>query len=404
MQTRKNSLRRFSLFAILLLLLASCAPKLTFVVSRPSQLPIKNVKSVSMGKFDNQQGQMIALPTLPKDKKWEAKGTIVPTVNKFTANGEAANILRGVLVAGLSKSGEYRLLNTSGENSGFTGVIPDPTSTGVLHAKVKYYEFTKEGLEKPLYMVLAKNKYIPKSLNWKQKIGLKIAFAGGEALYRATMKKGFKVPTPYVEKIAAMEVQFDFIRKSDGKKIIPTQTFRSYYVKKTGGENGTSHLPKTLKSIIQDTYQKDESLLGNLSAAADKLKLASGDPDEFLAQGGKLKNNPSILLTNLDIKTRLAGQIMTQFLKKITKYTETTELAVASGDAIAVNYLNGNAYEKAINRLSGLNGKGKADLFNLGLAYESIGEALQAHKYYSEALAKDSGNQVYKDAVKRVKR
>ena len=33
MQTRKNSLRRFSLFAILLLLLASCAPKLTFVVS-----------------------------------------------------------------------------------------------------------------------------------------------------------------------------------------------------------------------------------------------------------------------------------------------------------------------------------------------------------------------------------
>jgi len=51
-----------------------------------------------------------------------------------------------------------------------------------------------------------------------------------------------------VEKIAAMEAEFEFIRKSDKSKIIPNQVFRSYYLKKHGGDSdgifslGTSHV------------------------------------------------------------------------------------------------------------------------------------------------------------------
>ena len=93
--------------------------------------------------------------------------------------------------------------------------------------------------------------------------------------------------------------------------------------------------------------------------------------------------------------------IVDDYLQKISKYSVEAVLEVAAGDSVAVNYMNGNAYEKAINRLEGLEERSEADSYNLALSYESIGERSQATKYYQEALDKNPENAIYKEAIDR---
>ncbi|MCP4757327.1 MAG: hypothetical protein GY866_41230 [Proteobacteria bacterium] len=380
----------------LLALLASCAPKITFYVTRPPLLSIKEVETVSIGSFENIKGEEIALPEAVRGSRMQSRSALEPTIARFQSNDDAAEMVRAMLVAGLSESGQYRLANTGGISGGFSGSVPNPSTTGIVNARVKYYEFTDEDSEKIFYLLLATKG----GLNIRDQALLVVAKTGvTQAAERSG--KGFEVDTPFIEKIAAMEVEFDLVRQSNQEKITETQRIRSYFVKKWGGKDDTTHLPGSLKQVIVSTYQEDESLLGTLQTKADQLQLALMDPDEFLARGGKLKKDPSVPLNSLGIQTRLARDIVGQYLKRVSQYTEETTLEVASGDAIGANFIKGNAYEKAINRLENIE-RTEDDSFNLALAYESIAEYPQAAKYYQEALDKKPGNPTYRQALKRV--
>jgi tetratricopeptide (TPR) repeat protein len=220
--------------------------------------------------------------------------------------------------------------------------------------------------------------------------------------------KGFKVSTPYVEKIAAMEAEFEFIRKSDKSKIIPNQVFRSYYLKKHGGDSdgifslGTSHVKFETKEAIYNKFP-NESFLEDITSEIDSLELAFMDPDEFLAKGGNLKQADNLPDTLLEIKFKLAEDISKQFVPKISKYNVKTTVYVAPGDSIGINLINGNAYQKAINHLENLAEKSEADNYNLGLAYESVGERNQALKYYQAASDMNPENEEYINSVNRLK-
>ncbi len=397
MENNRKAIKCLSILFVVILL-ASCAPKISFFVTRPPILPIENVETISMGFFENELGASIALPPSLKGKRFDKRSSIKPTVAEFRSNANAAELIRAKLIADLSHSGQYKIISTGGSNSGFSGIIPDAGKTGVVNGLVRYYEFSGERAEKMFYLLLATKG----GLDLRETAML---MAAKVAVTTAAEKgrKGFNVATPFIEKIAAMEVEFDLVRQSNGKKIVRTQTIRSYFVQKWGGKNNTSHLPRTLHHVIVTNYRQDASMLDRLSSQAETVELALLDPHEFLARGGKLKKNPSIPKNSLDIKIKLAEQIVAQYIRLISQYTEETTLEVASGDAIGTNFISGNAYEKAINRLENIE-RSEEDSFNLALAYESVAEYNQAAKYYKEALSKSPGNATYLTAIKRVTR
>ena len=146
----------------------------------------------------------------------------------------------------------------------------------------------------------------------------------------------------------------------------------------------------------------NESFLEDITSEIDSLELAFMDPDEFLANGGNLKQANNLPDTLLEIKYKLAENIINQFVPKISKYNVETIVHVASGDSIGTNLINGNAYQKAINHLENLAEKSDADNYNLGLAYESIGERNQALKYYQTASEMSPENEIYINSMNRL--
>ena len=380
---------------MILFLLASCAPQVTFYVTRPSQLPVEKIEFIEFGRFEDIIGDEIAAP---QGGSFSSSARLNPKVSAFTSNASSAHLVRSMLESGLSQSGQYRLVDSTLTVAGSGGVIPEVATTGVIHARVKYFERSFEDTEGVFYLLMA----LKSGLELREQA---ILMASKQGIIAAAERgrKGFKVDTPYVEKIAAMEVTFDLQRKSTGVNVVAPQTLRSYYVQKWGGLDQTSHLPGATKSAILGDVKEQRSLFDLLTNEADRIEKVIFDPEEFLALGGKLENNPSVPANSLDIQVRLGNHIVDRYLRRISQYTEQTELEVASGDSIAMNYIKGNAYEMAINRLENIE-RAKEDSFNLALAYESIGENNQAAKFYQEALDKDPKNKSYKKALRRVRK
>ncbi len=299
---------------LILLAVASCTPKVTFQVTRPPELRVKGIESISMGSFKDSFKQKIALPSIKGFKDSNTGSYLEPRIYGFSPNKRTADLVRAIVVAGLSKSGQYGILKTGTKDGVFNGVIPDASRTGVINARVKYCELTNERSEKLRYLLMA-TKGTSDALEQMKLLAAREMVT----LAAESAKKGFEVPTPYTEKVAAMEIEFDLVRKSTGERLIPTQRFNSYFRGKWGGEQHTSHLSNTIKEVIETKYQKKVSFLDSLMNEAGKMELALLDPDEFLARGGNLKADPSIPKNSLEIQTELARKIVEIFLKKISR-------------------------------------------------------------------------------------
>lgn len=381
-----------------LFFLASCAPEVTFFVTKPPKLDIRDVETISIGRFEDQLNRNIPYPPALRGRGFSGRTSLKPGIPTLVSNAKASDLFRGAIVAGISESGQYKILNTGSSDTGYTGVIPDPDKTAVLNARIRYCEHAIEGKEDIKYTLLAVR-------GGGTIVDQARAIAMKESVRSMAERsgKGFNVPTPYVEKLAALHVEIDMVRQGSGEKIIPTQVMSSYFVKKWGGDEATSHVPSALREVIVSEYQKDQTMFEVLKAQVSSVEQALMDPNEFLARGGKLETNSAVPLTTLDIQNRLAKQIVDRLLKNITSYTEETVLEVASGDTQAVQYIRGSAYELAINRLETIE-RSEEDSYNLALAYESIGEYRQAARYYLEALDEDPENETYRQSLQRVQR
>ena len=214
---------------------------------------------------------------------------------------------------------------------------------------------------------------------------------------------GFDVPTPYVEQLAAIEVEFALLRKSDGRDVVPPQTFRTFYARKWGGAPETSHLPRNIKTAIVKGYQQDEDLSESFLSRIDRAGLSFTSPTEYFARGFNLEQNIQVPQTALDLKIRLGRQVARKYVEQISPYHETADLLVQDGDSVAATLIRGNAYQEAITYLQGLDGRAAEDEYNLGLAYEASGEIYQAGKHYELALQQETSNQIFRDAVKRTR-
>ncbi|MEE3265463.1 MAG: tetratricopeptide repeat protein, partial [SAR324 cluster bacterium] len=303
-----------------------------------------------------------------------------------------ADLLRAALLHELSLQSPYQLINTTGKEAGFSGALPDESEIAVLHGKVKYAEIIIESKEGLSYFTNVKNK----GATLEQSLLAGVVSMGAES-----SGTGFVIATPYVEQIAALEVEFSLLRKNDRSEVVPSQSFRTFFVRKWGGSVATSHLPIRIKNSIIKNYQSDEDSSESLISIIDRAGLSFTNPTEYFARGFNLRNNVQVPQTPLDLKIRLGRQVARQYVKQISPYQESAELLVQDGNSIAVNLIRGNAYQEAVAFLLALNERTAEDEHNLGLAFEATGEISQARKHYETALKMDNNNPVFKAALTR---
>ena len=386
------------LYAIAVLFFVSCSQtEVTFYVTRSSELPVENIKFIAIGKFTDELGRVIPLPGQLTQKPKEDEG-----IGQFVSNQKNGDLVRSFLISEISKGGEYRIINASGGEESYSGIVPDAAAVGVINARVKYYEFAKEDNDKRFYVLLITNNGAIKQMSIPEQLGIAVL---KEGVVRSAEKsgKGFEIAIPYVEKVAALEVKFDFVRSSNGQKIVPTQTFRRYYTNKWGGEENKSILPKELRKIILEHYGVKEKSLWQL---IDETAIATlwQNEEEHTDDGNLTQQESRVPFLSLDLRQKLAQKVVTAYVKKISRYHDKTSLSVASGDAIGVTLIRGNAYDKAIGHLESLPKPLSAnDTYNLAVAYESMGEYAQALKYYEEGF-QNTKEQKFRHGINRVKR
>jgi len=389
----------FLLFCLSAFLFTACAPKVSFQIERPPLQIVENINYIEVGNFQTASGQI----KFPSDATSESKrifsGTeniLKPAISEFNSTNEqghlTADLLRAALLHELSLQSPYQLINTTGKEAGFSGSTSDQSEIAVLHGKVKYAEIIIESEEGLSYFTNVKNK----GATLEQSLLAGVVSMGAES-----SGTGFVIATPYVEQIAALEVEFLLLRKNDGSEVVPSQSFRTYFVRKWGGSVVTSHLPLKIKDSIINNYQSDEDSSESLLSIIDRAGLSFTNPTEYFARGFNLRNNAKVPQTTLELKIRLGRQVARQYVKQISPYQERAELLVQDGNSVAVNLIRGNAYQEAVAFLLALNERTAEDEHNLGLAFEAAGEISQARKHYETALKMDSNNPVFKAALTR---
>ena len=303
-------------------------------------------------------------------------------------------MLRAALVHNLSLHSPYQLINTTGKGNGFSGVLPDSAKVAILHGKAKYFELIIESEEALSFFTNIKNK----GATLEQSL-----LASTVSMAAESSGAGFLIPTPYVEQLAALEVEFTLINKSDGSDVVPPQIIRTYYVRKWGGAPETSHLPRNIKTAIIEGFEQDEDFTESFLSRIDRAGLSFTNPTEYFARGFNLKQNVQVPLTSLDLKIKLGRQVAQTYVKQISPYHETADLLVQDGNTVASTLIRGNAYQEAVAYLQGLEELTAKDEYNLGLAFEANGQIPQARNHYELALKRETSNQDFIDAVKRTR-
>jgi len=396
-----SMLTRVFLYMLFSIMAASCATKVNFKIQRPPLQQVQNIKYIEIGNFEIIPGK-IELPGSEKlansESVVESKKTLQPAVTSFISTKVESNniseLVRAALVHDLSLHSPYQLINTTGDKTGYSGVLPNAAEVGVISCKIKFAEMIFESSEKLSYFANIKNK----GVRLEQSLLAGAVVMGAEASGR-----GFLIPTPYVEHLGAIEVEFYMHRKNSRENVVSPQAFRSYHAKKWGGDPRTSHLPAVIKTAISDGFNQNQDFSVNLITKIDRAGLSFTNPTEYFARGFNLRQDVGVPQTVLDMRIRLGKEVAEKFVRQISPYQETADLIVLDGNPVAVTLIRGNAYQEAISFLQSQDDRSAEDEYNLGLAFEANGEIPSARKHYQLALKKDNENQEFKDALRRTK-
>jgi len=396
-----SMLKRVFLCMLFSMMAASCAPKVNFKIQRPPLQQVQNIKYIEIGNFEIIPGK-IELPGSEKfvnaESFTESKKTLQPAVTSFiSTKGESnhmSELVRAALVHDLSLHSPYQLINTTGDKTGYSGVLPNAAEVGVISGKIKFSEMIFESSEKLSYFANIKNK----GVRLEQSLLAGAVVMGAEASGR-----GFLIPTPYVEHLGAIEVEFFMHRKSSGENVVSPQAFRSYHAKKWGGDPRTSHLPTVIKTAISEGINQGQDFSVNILTKIDRAGLSFTNPTEYFARGFNLRQDVGVPQTVLDMRIKLGREVAEKFVRQISPFHETADLIVLDGNPVAVTLIRGNAYQEAISFLQSQDDRSAEDEYNLGLAFEANGEIPSARKHYQLALKKDNENQEFKDALRRTK-
>ena len=391
---------RSNLFPVLVFFAASlmsCSffsqgTKTEFVLAQTPKFELNEIDALKVGQFKGQPLVKISLPV-------EAEGPpdLSPDVLSFEADQsseQVAELFRLQVLKNFSKKSSLKLLNTSEDAKGYPVVIPDPNRVAVISALVRYSQIKQESKEPVPYFLTVFNEALP----IEQQLLARDAVFGAERL-----GGGIEENTPYVELIGVLEVRISLNRQSNGAELIPPQTLQAFYVRKWGGKSETSHLPDNVRLWITKNFQEDENLTERFPSESDKTRMITENQEQYLAQGYNLKRDSRIPLSNLDLQYRLTDQIAREYVSQVIPTFRKADMSIDSdGDEVGTTLLQGNAYEEAITYLQGRKDRTASDDYNLGLAYEALGQRQQARTFYESANRRDS-EELYEEALNRVK-
>jgi len=370
---------RWTLLLLVGLFVSSCTPDVKIFATKAPELPVDQVKTLIFEPFVDQMGAQLAVPG--------RSGSLI-------SNQGVAQLLQAEVLKGIAAGGSYRIV----PGTQVQGKPLDLRTTAILKAKVRYFEVNQPGADQVFFVLLAKKKGL-------EGLGDLAVMGTAAAIERAAESsgKGFRLPVPFVETAGALEVDFDLVRASDQSQLIPTQRVTAYWYNKWGGHPDRSTINA---QMVEGFKAKGTGKLGVLDQAdliSKRLQLKRDDPDAFEAAGYHLKQDPMVPLNPLAIRSRLAQQVSQKFTKKIARHEVEFQLNLASGDGAAANLIRGGAFEAAINRLESLpTPLESGDLYNLGVAYEAIGERTQAKRKFQQGQKQDPGNGLFKDGLKRL--
>ncbi len=391
---------RSNLFPVLVFFAASlmsCSffsqgTKTEFVVAQTPKFELNEIDALKVGQFKGQPLVKISLPV-------EAEGPpdLSPGVLSFEADQsseQVAELFRLQLLKNFSKKSSLKLLNTSEDAKGYPVVIPDQNRVAVISALVRYSQIKQESKEPVPYFLTVFNEALP----IEQQLLARDAVFGAERL-----GGGIEENTPYVELIGVLEVRISLNRQSNGAELIPPQTLQAFYVRKWGGKSETSHLPDNVRLWITKNFQEDENLTERFPSESDKTRMIIENQEQYLTQGYNLKRDSRVPLSNLDLQYRLTDQIAREYVSQVIPTFRKADMSIDSdGDGVGTTLLQGNAYEEAITYLQGRKDRTASDDYNLGLAYEALGQRQQAKTFYESANRRDSED-LYEEALNRVK-
>ena len=366
--------------------------KTEFVVAQTPKFELNEIDALKVGQFKGQPLVKISLPV-------EAEGPpdLSPGVLSFEADQsseQVAELFRLQLLKNFSKKSSLKLLNTSEDAKGYPVVIPDQNRVAVISALVRYSQIKQESKEPVPYFLTVFNEALP----IEQQLLARDAVFGAERL-----GGGIEENTPYVELIGVLEVRISLNRQSNGAELIPPQTLQAFYVRKWGGKSETSHLPDNVKLWITKNFQEDENLTERFPSESDKTRMIIENQEQYLTQGYNLKRDSRVPLSNLDLQYRLTDQIAREYVSQVIPTFRKADMSIDSdGDEVGTTLLQGNAYEEAITYLQGRKDRTASDDYNLGLAYEALGQRKQARTFYESANRRDSED-LYEEALNRVK-
>ena len=391
---------RSNLFPVLVFFAASlmsCSffsqgTKTEFVLAQTPKFELNEIDALKVGQFKGQPLVKISLPV-------EAEGPpdLSPGVLSFEADQsseQVAELFRLQVLKNFSKKSSLKLLNTSEEAKGYPVVIPDPNRVAVISALVRYSQIKQESKEPVPYFLTVFNEALP----IEQQLLARDTVFGAERL-----GGGIEENTPYVELIGVLEVRISLNRQSNGAELIPPQTLQAFYVRKWGGKSETSHLPDNVRLWITKNFQEDENLTERFPSESDKTRMITENQEQYLAQGYNLKRDSRVPLSNLDLQYRLTDQIAREYVSQVIPTFRKADISIDSdADEVGTTLLQGNAYEEAITYLQGRKDRTASDDYNLGLAYEALGQRQQARTFYESANRRDS-EELYEEALNRVK-
>ena len=147
-----------------------------------------------------------------------------------------------------------------------------------------------------------------------------------------------------------------------------------------------------------------------LDASSDSLVLESDDDLKYYREVNSDYSSSDFLIVIFDpdedlFSEKTVAQVreMVTVFENIDGVEISANLKLESGDSNALNLINGNAYEEAINYLEGMNNRSDADTLNLAICYEAIGDKIQSIRFYENAAKMNSSYKSnYEDAKKRL--
>ena len=366
--------------------------KIEFVLAQTPKFELNEIDALEVGQFKGQPLVKISLPV-----KAEGPPDLSPGVLSFEADQsseQVAELFRLQVLKNFSKKSSLKLLNTSEDAKGYPVVIPDPNRVAVISALVRYSQIKQESKEPVPYFLTVFNEALP----IEQQLLARDAVFGAERL-----GGGIEENTPYVELIGVLEVRISLNRQSNGAELIPPQTLQAFYVRKWGGKSETSHLPDNVRLWITKNFQEDENLTERFPSESDKTRMITENQEQYLAQGYNLKRDSRVPLSNLDLQYRLTDQIAWEYVSQVIPTFRKAYMSFDDdGDEVGTTLLQGNAYEEAITYLQARKDRTASDDYNLGLAYEALGQRQQARTFYESANRRDS-QEIYEEALNRVK-